>query len=287
VPIAPPAGSTFPVRVQVNVPYVQPADPVHVGDLYLPQNQPAALRPGVVILHGRTWADGTKGRPGTVAIARGLAAHGYVAFDINFRLTGDGGTFPHDVQDVRDAVAFLAANAARFRVDVTRLAVVGSGAGGQLAMLAGYAGNTGPFMSPHYGSTTARIGAVATFFAPANLAKLARNGPDPSETAAIASYLGAPYAGNPQLYAQASPTSYLPTAVSTIIFHGDHDSTVSIWQPFDLYQKLRQEKVPSTFVDLSGAPQSLADLTPQQRSEALSRIVSFFDGVFYRPQPAS
>jgi acetyl esterase/lipase len=274
------------VQVQSNVPYIQPGDGIRIGDLYLPQHQAANRRPAVVILHGRTWSDGTKGKAGTVALARGFAERGYVAFDINFRLVGHGGNFPNDVQDVKDAVGFLAANQARYRVDVRRLAVVGANAGGHLALLAGYTPSTGQFASPHYGDVPARIGAVASFFGPSNLTKLVQNSPDPSEASAVASYIGTPYASNAKLYGRASPVTYIPTAVSTILFHGVADRSVPIWQPFDLYRLLRQDKAPSKFVDLPGAPHGLMDLTPEELQSAVAQTVTFFNTVFYKPSPA-
>ncbi len=287
VPIAPPPNKLFQVQVQSNVPYVQPTDGVRTGDLYLPQSAPVGQRPAVVILHGGTWSDGAKGQPGTVALARGFAQNGYVAFDIDYRLTGKGGNYPGDVQDVKDAVAFLVANHARYGIDVRRLALVGAGAGAQLAMLVGYASNVPAFVAPHYPNVSARIGAVASFFGPADLKKLVLHGPDPAEAAAATAYIGKPYAADPKTYAQASPETYLPTAVSTIIFEGDSDKAVSIWQPFDLYRALRQDKVPSKFVDVPGAPAGFEDLSPGERAAALSQTVAFFDTVFYKPTPAT
>lgn len=286
VPISPPANTMFPVQVQSNVPYIQTKDATRVGDLYLPQHQAVTPRPAVVILHGGTWSTGTKGQAGTVALARGFAQRGYVAFDINFRLSGQGGNFPNDVQDVKDAVGFLASNHARYHIDARRLGVVGAGAGGHLAMLAGYTPNAGQFASPHYGDVVARVGAVASFFGPSDLGKLVQHSKDPVETSAVASYIGSPYASNARLYDQASPVTYLPTAVSTIMFQGIKDRSVSIWQPFDLYRQLRQEKAPTKFVDLPGAPHGLMDLTPQALQLAVTQTVSFFNGVFYRPPPA-
>jgi endoglucanase len=286
VPISPPAHTVFPVRVERNVPYVQPGDGVRIGDIYLPEHQTAHWRPAVVIVHGGMWADGTKGKAGTVDLAQGFAQQGYVAFDINVRLAGHGGNFPGDVQDVKDAVGFLAANCAQYRVDVRRLAVAGAGAGGHLALLAGYTPSTGQFASPHYGDVSARIGAVASFFAPSDLAKLVQRSPDPAESSAVASYIGVPYASNPKLYDEASPMSYTPTAVSTILFHGTADRSVPIWQPFDLYRQLRQDKAPSKLIDLPGSPHGLMDLSPQARKTAIAQTVAFFNGVFYKPPPA-
>jgi endoglucanase len=285
-PISPPDNSVFPVRVESNVPYVQPSDGVRVGDIYLPQHQTAVRRPAVVIVHGGSWADGTKGKAGTVALARGFAQQGYVAFDINVRLAGHGGNFPNDVQDVKDAAGFLAANRARYRIDANRLAIAGAGAGGYLVLLAGYTPSIGQFASPHYGDVTARIGAVASFFAPSDLAKLVQHSPDPAEASAVASYIGTPYASNPKRYVAASPISYLPTAVSTILFHGMSDNSVPIWQPFDLYRLLRQHKAPSKFVDVPGAPHGLMDLSPAALKTAIGQTVAFFNNVLYKPPPA-
>jgi triacylglycerol lipase/alpha-L-fucosidase 2 len=287
IPISPPGHTVFPVRVETNVPYVQPSDGVRVGDLYLPEHQTAPRRPAVVILHGGSWADGTKGQAGTVEVARGFATQGYVAFDVNVRLVGHGGGFPNDVQDVKDAVGFLAANHARYGIDVRRLAVLGAGAGGNLALLAGYTPSTGMFASPHYGDVSARIGAVASFFAPSDLAKLVQRSPDPVEASAVASYIGVPFASNPKLYERASPITYIPTSVSTILFHGASDRSVPIWQPFDLYRALRQHKAPSKLIDLPGSPHGLMDLSSQQRTAAIAQTVSFFNGVFYKPPAPS
>jgi acetyl esterase/lipase len=74
-----------------------------------------------------------------------LAAHGYVAISINYRLVGHGGESPADVQDVKDAVAFLSVHPSRWRIDSTKLVTLGESTRGHLALLAAYTPNRGAF----------------------------------------------------------------------------------------------------------------------------------------------
>ena len=286
LPVAPAANTSSPVRVTVNVPYVQPSDGVHVGDIYLPRTTPVRQHPAVVIVHGGSWAEGSKGKAGTVALAHGFAARGYIAFDVNVRLAGHGGNFPHDVQDVKDAEGYLASQAARYGVDPRRLAVVGAGAGGYIALLAAYTPNSGRFASPHYPYVTARIGAVANFFGPSDLGKLEQHSPDPAERSAVASYMGTDFTSNPGLYGAASPMSYLATAVSTIQFDGLADRSVTVWQPYDLYRSLRDQKVPTQLVDLPGSPHTFTEMSAASRAHALEQTVAFFNSTLYRSPAA-
>jgi len=272
------------IRVTANVPYVTPADPNRVGDLYRPEataGRHPALRPAVVIVHGRTWSRGGK-TAATGALARDLARHGYVAFDINYRLTGEGGAFPADIEDVKDAAAFLAANATRFGIDATRIGLVGSGAGGYLATMAAYTPDVAPFVAPHYPHTRLRIAAVGSFFAPTDLSQLARKDVDPAEIADLQAYLGVSYQQQPNRYLRASPATYTPTAVPTIFFQGRDDPDAPFARTFRLYRYLRQWSHDAQLIDLPGAPHGLGALRGAARQVIVSQLESFLDGVFHQ-----
>lgn len=271
------------IRVAYNVPYVSPADPIHRGDLYLPLGQQGP-RPAVILLHGRTWNDGRKGAPGTVAMAQGLASHGYVVFDINYRLVSQGGGFPHDVQDVKDAVAFLGQTPEVYHVDPLQIGIVGAGSGGYLAMMAAYTPHQGDFIAPHYPNYLTRVAAVAAFAAPANLVELATRGTDAGELQSITTYLGSTYAHKPSLYSRASVAQWVNTASDTIFFHAENDLTEPFGETFHLYRDLRQRIIPTQLVDLPGVPHGFGDMSVEVRHRVQGQITDFFDSIFYRPK---
>jgi len=272
----------YPVAVTRNVPYVQPVDPFRTGDLYLPQGGSAA-RPAVVIVHGGSWDDGRKGTPGTVVLAQGMAQYGYVTFDINYRLSGQGGQYPKSIQDVEDAVAYLSTQASRLHLDLSKLGVVGISAGGYLAMMASYRFNMPPFVPSHYPSTHVHVQAVGAFFSPVELKKSVANARGLPRVQKLAAYLGAAFEQNRALYKMASPLRYANTGVPTIVWYGTADPLTPLAQTYELYKRLRQHQIRSQLLDLPGAPRTLGDLSPQTRRTVLTQLLGFLNSVFYHP----
>jgi acetyl esterase/lipase len=106
------------------------------GDLRLDVYQPATpgLHPGVIVVHGGGWQSGDRRmeRP----LAKQLAARGYVAAPVSYRL-GKEGRFPAALDDLRAAVRWLRDNADRYAIDHDHIGAVGGSAGGQLVALLG------------------------------------------------------------------------------------------------------------------------------------------------------
>jgi acetyl esterase/lipase len=113
----------------------------------------AANRPAVVLVHGGAWSGGDKSSMDWMG--RQLAANGYVAFAINYRLTS-ATPWPAEIQDVQEAIRFVRSRAAKNGIDPTRIGVLGDSAGGNLVSLAGAKGS-GSW------STDARVKAVVAF----------------------------------------------------------------------------------------------------------------------------
>ena len=86
--------------------------------------------PAVILAHGGGWEAGDKVTYLT-PILRPLAEAGFAWFSIDYRLTP---TVRHESQleDLRDAIRFVAANARQFKVDKGRLALLGESASGQM-----------------------------------------------------------------------------------------------------------------------------------------------------------
>ena len=100
-------------------------------DAYVPTGR--GPFPAVILVHGGGWEAGDKVTYITPLFAP-LARAGFAWFSIDYRLTPDV-RHPAQMDDLRRAVAFVRREAARFRVDPERLAVVGESASGQMAAL--------------------------------------------------------------------------------------------------------------------------------------------------------
>ncbi len=100
-------------------------------DLHRPAVRGAPL-PAIVCIHGGGWFKGERGN--MTQLAQALAARGYVAVTISYRLSGEA-KFPAAIQDAKAAVRWLRANAATYGIDPDAIGVTGQSAGGHLAAL--------------------------------------------------------------------------------------------------------------------------------------------------------
>lgn len=120
-------------------------------DMYRPPEMaPGELRPTVVWVHGGMFLRGGRNSDDSPKRARDWARAGYVVAVPNYRLTPYNNIWPGNVlspdavrqgavadaaEDVRNAVRYLRANAARWGIDATRIAVIGDTAGGALSLM--------------------------------------------------------------------------------------------------------------------------------------------------------
>jgi acetyl esterase/lipase len=103
-------------------------------DLFYPKGKKKNKYPGVLLIHGGGWSSGTKAHQ--VPMAQQLAARGYVAAAIEYRLSPEA-KYPAAVHDLKEAVRWMRAHASDFGLDTTKIAVLGASAGAQLASLLG------------------------------------------------------------------------------------------------------------------------------------------------------
>jgi len=113
------------------VTYARYGDRTLEMDIYRPQRAWGEL-PAVVCIHGGGWAQGN--RASHAKVAQALAARGYVAATISYRLSGEA-SFPAAIHDCKAAVRFLRANAKQYGIDSDHIGAVGLSAGGHLTAL--------------------------------------------------------------------------------------------------------------------------------------------------------
>src|SRR5690242_19035047 len=83
-------------------------------DLYVPAGA-GVKRPASVLFHGGGWRTGAKRTMG--GEARRLAARGYVAAAVEYRVVKAGVLLADCIQDVKNSVRWLRANAEKYGVD--------------------------------------------------------------------------------------------------------------------------------------------------------------------------
>ena len=126
-------------RIVRNVSYVEGPDahPVkHRLDLFLPQRKDFTT---VIFVHGGNWIEGDKslhvaGADIYANIGRFLAAHGYGAAVVNYRLIPEV-AWEGQPADLARAVKWLRANIASYGGDPAEIVLMGHSAGAQLASL--------------------------------------------------------------------------------------------------------------------------------------------------------
>src|SRR5690606_29015258 len=77
-------------------------------DVFYPQGDTSKRYPGVLLIHGGGWQSGDKSQMHT--IGRALAAKGYVAVAVEYRLSLEA-KYPETVYDLKSAVRWMRANA--------------------------------------------------------------------------------------------------------------------------------------------------------------------------------
>ena len=107
-------------------------------DLYEPPRTFQGPRPVIVFIHGGGWMGGGNRFSGAFDnwpdVLAAMARRGYVVAAVTYRFSGEAPS-PAAPQDVKAAIRWLRANAAKFRIDKTRFVTLGGSAGGQLSGL--------------------------------------------------------------------------------------------------------------------------------------------------------
>ncbi|MBN2512989.1 MAG: alpha/beta hydrolase fold domain-containing protein [Sedimentisphaerales bacterium] len=100
-------------------------------DLFVPEGK--GIRPAAILIHGGGWSGGDK--KDMKFLYKPLSEAGFVWFSIHYRLAPKH-RWPACFEDVRTAIRWVRANAAAYRADAGRIALIGYSAGGHLACLA-------------------------------------------------------------------------------------------------------------------------------------------------------
>ncbi|MBN2307792.1 MAG: alpha/beta hydrolase [Candidatus Hydrogenedentes bacterium] len=267
--IAPPSEAPDTVREIKDIEYGNVGGRALLLDLYLPLDTHGPV-PGLIFIHGGGWKKGD--RKDYLYYTAKYAEQGYAAATISYRFSGEA-PFPAAVEDAKCAVRWMRANAAEYGIDPDAIAVLGGSAGGHLAMMVGYSSDV-PELEGDGGhaGVSSRVQAVVNLYGPSDLtAEIAK------DSGEVRSFLGVGYAEAPELYAKASPLTYLSKDdPPTLILHGTIDELVPVEQSDVLAQKLEALGVPVVYDRLEGWPHTM------DRAEAVNERCRFFMDRFFK-----
>jgi acetyl esterase/lipase len=207
-------------------------------DIYLPSGG-AKPYPVIVTIHGGAFAMGDKADGQQTPMLAALD-RGYAVVPVDYRLSGEA-QFPAAVQDVKAAIRYLRANAAKYGLDAQRIAVWGDSAGGNLAAMVGTSAGVKAFEDASLGnaSQSDAVQAVVDWFGPIDFgtmdAQFEKSGSGPANHSAADSpesrYLGAELASVPEKVKASDPATYVSAEDPPVLIeHGTADPNVPVEQ---------------------------------------------------------
>ena len=208
-----------PVRYDADIQFAAPNGVPLKLDLYRPIQ--TGQHPTVVMIHGGAWQRGSP--TDNASVSRYFAGQGYTVVAIAYRFAPQY-PFPAQIEDVRSALEFIRQNAAKYEIDLNRMAIMGRSAGAHLAMLAAYRA------SPLKPSDTPPFRAVVNYYGPVDLTKgyFDPPNPDPIDSQkTLKALLGGTPDQFPDLYQAASPINFVrPNLPPTLLVYGGRDHIV-------------------------------------------------------------
>lgn len=122
------------VLTESNIVYARPENSPVTMDYYAAMGN--GLHPAVIIIHGGGFVGGDSHGDSELYCADFLTPSGFAVFSINYRLAPQH-PYPAAIEDVQAAIRFIRLHAGEYRVDPSRVALVGGSAGGYLSNMAG------------------------------------------------------------------------------------------------------------------------------------------------------
>ncbi len=218
-----------------------------LGDIYVPDG-PGPF-PALIGVHGGGWQQGSR----DIYKHWGpfLAARGYVLLAVDYRTAAPGRkSYPDAVHDVRAAVQFLKGEAASYKVDPARVALIGDSAGGHLATLVALAGDhptfAGAYLDDKHAAQSTKVKCAVGVYGIYDMVRqwnsdqISRPRNQISEQ-----FLGAAPMDDRRVFFDASPMSYVTMANNNTAFlltYGTEDDIVDRGQSDDFLLALKQAK---------------------------------------------
>lgn len=193
-------------------------------DVYEPKapRAPGELRPAIIQVHGGGWIIGDKREQGLPLLYH-LASHGWVGFNVNYRLS-PGATFPDHLIDIKRAIAWIREHAETYGIDPNFIAITGGSAGGHLCALMALTSND-PRYQPGFEDADTSVQAAVPIYGVYDFTdRLNLMGRPFRKRVLEPLIMKAFYDEEPEKYLDASPLELVHhDAPPMLVIHGDRD----------------------------------------------------------------
>jgi acetyl esterase/lipase len=247
-------------------------------DVYMPAGDapPADRpRPAIVQVHGGGWIVGTRSEQG-IPLLNHLAVHGWVGFNIDYRLS-PAATWPDHVVDVKRAIAWVRDHASDYGADPEFICLTGGSAGGHLCALAALTAGD-PELQPGFEDADTSVAAAVPFYGVYDLTD--DDGiyyRELLEWVLERLVFKAALADEPELFRSASPTHRVHAdAPPFCVLHGDRDTLVPVGDARRFVHELRAvSREPVVYAELAGAEHAF-DILPSVRTARVVETIERF-----------
>jgi acetyl esterase/lipase len=252
-----------PAPTHAEIDYAPPQPPTSNGhklDLYIPSGVSGRV-PVVIWTGGSAWRADT-GKRTAAGIAAQLLPAGYAVAGVSIRSSSQV-QFPGQLHDIKAAIRWLRANAAKYNFDPDRIGIMGDSSGGWTTAMAALTGDA-PELEGSVGVTgiSSKVQAAVAFYPPTNFqtmdtwavrkCEMPRCHDDASSPES--QLIGCAIQTCPEKVQAANPLRYVtPSDPPLMILHGGSDPLVPHHQGEQLYMELNKACLESTFISLPKA----------------------------------
>jgi alpha-L-fucosidase 2 len=217
-------------------------------DGYVPAG--AGPFPAAILVHGGGWVAGDK-QQYINYLFRPLSDAGFAWFSINYRLAPQY-KFPAAADDVEQAIRYVRAHAAKYKVNPRRIALIGESAGGHLVSYVG-ARSQG----------RARVAAVVSMYGIHDFITACQAWkPVPTEVLQLFG-ISAVDATTASALVKASPVVYITgDSPPFLLMHGSKDEDVPYGQSVEMCDKMKQAGARCELITIDGAPHGMDHWEP-------------------------
>jgi len=281
----------FKVRVERNIEYRKAGGRRLKLDVYQPaaSPEPGVRRPVVLQIHGGAWIIGDKREQG-LPLLKYLASHGWVGFNVNYRLSPSA-TFPDHLIDLKAALVWIRAHADDYGIDPDFVVVTGGSAGGHLTAMMALTAND-PTYQPGFEDADTSVQAAVPFYGVYDFTDRDETfAPEFRKWMLEPLIMKAFFADDPEAFHRASPLDRIHAdAPPFLIIHGDKDTLAPVRDARRFAEELRATSNSEVlYVELHGAQHAFDTFGSPRTRRMVKAVERFLFAVHdaYEHHPAS
>jgi acetyl esterase/lipase len=249
---------------KLNIPYCSKFEERKM-DVFIPTAN--IKNKALLFIHGGWWKEGTRDR--WHSVAKWYCDQGYTCASIGYRFAPKY-PFPSQIEDVRLAMQFFLQHANEFKFDPNKVVVLGSSAGGYLALMLGIVRNDNPYFS----SIDIKMETVPQFVVAYNPISTLHMDADN-----VRKFVGGTEEENTEKYSMGSPIDLITgNEPPILILHGDADVVTPIQDSIAFCDRLKQLGGVGKLVTFNGIEHGFGyGFTTVAQKESIRNINHFMD----------